>query len=200
MKKKIAVYCGANSGFDEKYIAKAKELGQWMVKHDFSLVYGGGKLGLMGAVANAVLDAGGEVYGVMPGFLVNQEQAHPGLTKLEVVDTMPIRKAKMLELADFCLALPGGPGTVEEISEAFSLYRVGQSNNPVVMFNQDGYYTGIQKQYDLMVEQGFLSKSDRNSLLFTDSFVELEDFINEHLAHPRVFDFKNVMIDSQKNK
>ncbi|MDO1605703.1 TIGR00730 family Rossman fold protein [Lactobacillus sp. YT155] len=177
---KIAIFCGASTGFDSKYIDKTKELGQWMVRNNYDLVYGGGNRGLMGVIADSVLDAGGKVYGFIPQFLVDDEQAHPGLTSLEIVDNMDQRKQKMMAMADACLALPGGPGTIEEISEAYSWQRVGQNDSPTIIFNQDSYYKHLQEMYDQMVELGFLTQQHRDLLLFSDDFNEIDQFIRDY--------------------
>ncbi|GKQ43197.1 cytokinin riboside 5'-monophosphate phosphoribohydrolase [Companilactobacillus sp. RD055328] len=176
---RIAVYCGASTGFDNKYAQKAEELAQWMCTNGYDLVYGGGNRGLMGIIADTMLANGRQVFGVIPGFLVEDEQAHEGLTSLEIVEDMDERKKKMLELSDYCLALPGGPGTIEEISEAYSWNRVGQNNNPCILFNQDGYYEPLIEMYDRMVEQGFLTKEHREMLYAFSSFSEIKNFIND---------------------
>lgn len=176
---RIAVYCGASTGFNKKYQEKAEELANWMCENNYDLVYGGGNRGLMSVIANTVLANGGEVYGIIPQFLVDDEQAHPDLTSLEIVDNMDQRKAKMMELSDVCLALPGGPGTIEEISEAYSWARVGQIKNKCVIYNQDGYYDSLKRMYDQMVELGFLTAKHRELLLFSESFSEIKNFIND---------------------
>lgn len=176
---RIAVYCGASAGFDDKYRQKAKELAQWMGDNDYDLVYGGGNRGLMAVIADTVLQSGGKVYGIIPQFLVDDEQAHPGLTSLEIVDNMDQRKERMMELSDVCLALPGGPGTIEEIAQAYSWARVGQMQNKCVIYNQDGYYNSFEQLYDQMVQLGFLTKEHRELLKFSDSFLEIKNFIND---------------------
>ncbi|MGR3741233.1 LOG family protein [Companilactobacillus sp. DQM5] len=177
---KIAVYCGASKGFDKKYLKNTVEVGKWIVKNNYDLVYGGGNRGLMGILADTVLDLGGKVYGVIPTFLVDDEQAHENLTSLEIVDTMDQRKEKMMNLADAFLALPGGPGTIEEISQSYSWARVGQNAKPNIIFNQAGYYDSLEKMYDQMVDLGFLTKEHRKMLLFSDSFEQINDFIKNY--------------------
>lgn len=191
---KIAVYCGANEGFGEEYVAQARKLGEWLVQKNYDLVFGGGKIGLMGVVADTVLAGGGKAYGVMPQFLVDQEQAHDGLTKLTIVNDMDERKQAMLTQADVCIALPGGPGTMEEFTQAYSLLRVGQSTNPCVLFDYAGYYSNFVAQYDLMVEQGFLSVADRKKLFCSDSLEEIDEYVTDQLLIPPVFDFKDVKV------
>lgn len=176
---RIAVYCGASTGFDSKYAAKAEELASWMCVNNYDLVYGGGNRGLMAVIADTVLKNGGKVFGVIPKFLVEDEQAHPGLTSLKIVDNMDERKQEMMKLSDVCVALPGGPGTIEEISEAYSWNRVGQINNLCILLNQDGYYNSLREMYDQMVELGFLTKKHRDLLHFCESFSEIKNLIND---------------------
>lgn len=174
---RIAVYCGAHIGTDPAYLEAAKELGQWIVKNNHELVYGGSKLGLMGAVANSVLSGGGTVIGIMPKFLQDRERVHTGLTQMITVEDLDERKKTMMKYSDVCLALPGGVGTLEEISEAYSWARVGQNNNPCVFFDVNHFYQPLQDFFDSMVKQGFLSKDDRQLVLFSDSLSEIDAFI-----------------------
>lgn len=174
---RIAVYCGAHVGADPAYLEAAKELGHWIVKNNHELVYGGSKLGLMGAVADSVLAGGGTTIGIMPEFLQDRERVHTGLTQMITVTDLDERKKAMMKLSDVCLALPGGVGTLEEISEAFSWARVGQNNNPCIFFDVNHFYQPLQDFFDSMVEQGFLSKEDRQLVLFSDSLSEIDAFI-----------------------
>jgi len=125
---KIAVYCGASVGNEPSFATAAQELGQWIASRKNTLVYGGGKAGLMGVLADAVLENGGQVIGVIPTFLKDRELAHPGLTELYVVETMSERKRKMFELSQAFVALPGGPGTLEEITEMISWSRIAKKS------------------------------------------------------------------------
>lgn len=174
---KIAVYCGANKGNQKIYEEAAHSLGTWLADHQHTLVFGGGKAGLMGAVADAVLAKNGQAIGVIPTFLKERELAHPDLTHMYVVDTMSQRKLKMAELAQAFIALPGGPGTLEEISEMVSWARVGQNPYPCIFFNAGNYYAPLEKMFDEMVENGFLSPEDRSKVLFSDSLNEIAEFI-----------------------
>ncbi|MGK0607000.1 TIGR00730 family Rossman fold protein [Enterococcus gilvus] len=175
---RIAVYCGAHMGSDPTYQAAAKDLGHWIVQHNYELVYGGSKLGLMGVIADSVLSAGGSVIGIIPEFLCVQERVHTGLTRLITVNDLDERKKAMMAYADVCLALPGGIGTLEEITEAFSWARVGQNNNPCIFFDVNEYYLPLQHFFDQMVEQAFLSKEDRERVLFSNSLAEIDKFIH----------------------
>lgn len=177
---RIAVYCGAHLGADPAYQEAAKKLGNWIVENNHELVYGGSKLGLMGAVANSVLDKGGTVTGIMPKFLQDRERIHTGLTHLITVNDLDERKKAMMQHADVCLALPGGIGTLEEITEAYSWARVGQNNTPCIFFDVNNYYAPLQTFFDQMVEQNFLSHEDRQLVLFSDSLLEIDTFIQDY--------------------
>ncbi len=181
----ITVYCGANFGTKSIYKEKTVEVGVWIAKRGDTLVYGGGKKGLMGVIADTVLANNAKVIGITPTFLMERELAHQKLTELIVVDSMTERKLKMKELGDCYIALAGGVGTLEEISELISWSRIGQNDNPCIVFNIDGYYNHLERQYDEMVNKGFLSEEDRSKILFTDSLDEMEKFISEY--EPPVF-------------
>ena len=174
---KITVFCGANNGKSELYIKNATELGEWIADNNHTLVYGGGKIGLMGVIADTVLENRGEVIGIMPQFLVDREISHTGITEFIIVDDMSARKAKLVDLGDVFIALPGGPGTLEEISQAISWVRVGKKDAPCILMNVDGYYDFLERYFDKMVEEGFLTKEDRKNTLFTDNIEEMERFI-----------------------
>ncbi|WP_068268592.1 LOG family protein [Caviibacter abscessus] len=178
----ITVYCGAHIGSKKIYSEKTKELGLWILKNNYTLVYGGGRVGLMGILSNEIMSNGGNVIGVMPKFLVEKEIANPNLTKLVIVESMPERKQYMIEKADVFIALPGGPGTLEEISEVISWARIGKNSSPCIVYNIDGYYNPLKKMFDDMVENGFLSKEDRENTLFSDNMEEIERFIKNYKA------------------
>lgn len=179
--KKVAVYCGASTGNDGSYQQATKELAHALVKRDLELVYGGGGVGLMGTLANEVLSSGGKVHGVMTKQLVEREAAFDKLTDLQVVDNMSIRKEKMLSLSDACIALPGGPGTLEEIIEAFSWARLGNNANPCIFYNVNNYYAPLEKMFDTMTEKEFLTVADREKLLFSDSLDEIFNFMATYI-------------------
>lgn len=176
---RIAVYCGAHLGTDPAYKRAAIELGHWIVEKNYELIYGGSKLGLMGIVANTVLNHNGTVTGIMPKFLQDRERLHTGLTRMISVNDLDERKKAMMQYADVCLALPGGLGTLEEIIEAYSWARVGQNSNPCIFFDVKKYYAPLQAFFDQMVEQGFLSKEDRQLVLFSESLNEMAAFIQQ---------------------
>lgn len=179
--KAIAVYCGAAMGNNPIYEVATIKLAKWLVENDYALVYGGGKFGLMGVLAQTVLQNGGSVYGVLPQELAERGTALDGLTDLEVVENMSLRKRRMIELSDACIALPGGPGTLEEISEAFSWARIGDNDNPCILYSVADYYRPLEKMYDEMTEKGFLTKVDRDKLFFSDSLTEIGTFIEGYV-------------------
>ncbi len=177
---KITVYCGASIGTEEIYEERTKEIGQWIAKTAGTLVYGGGEVGLMGVLADAVLSHGGKAIGIIPKFLMDREIGHKDLTEMIVVDSMTERKKQMIELGDVYIALPGGPGTLEEISEVISWARVGINNKPCIFFNIDNYYKYLKNHFDYMVEKGFLKEDDAKKVLFSDSIDEIEKFIRDY--------------------
>lgn len=179
---KIAIFCGASLGNHPIYAEKSMELADWMAAEQHDLVFGGGKVGLMGAMANRMIAQGRVTIGVIPTFLQEREIAHPGLTDLIVVEDMHQRKAKMMDLAQVFIALPGGPGTLEEISEVISWARVGQNDGPCILYNVNGYYEPLKEMFDQMVGQGFLSQDDRDKVLFSDDLGEIAQFIQTYQA------------------
>lgn len=177
---RIAVYCGAHLGSEPAYQEAAKKVGFWIVENNHELVYGGSKLGLMGVVADSVLELDGTVTGIMPKFLQDREHLHTGLTHMITVNDLDERKKTMMQQADVCLALPGGIGTLEEISEAYSWARVGQNNKPCIFFDAKNYYRPLREFFDQMVEKEFLSNIDRQLVLFSNSLSEIDTFIQRY--------------------
>jgi uncharacterized protein (TIGR00730 family) len=163
--KRLAVYCGSAAGSSPVFADAARATAKAMAERSIELVYGGGRLGLMGIVADSVLENGGQVYGVIPTALVDLEVAHTGLTELHTVDTMQQRKAKMTELADAFLALPGGIGTLDELFEAWSENALGYHAQPLCLLNVDGFWDGLITFIDDATESGFLSEQRRKQLL-----------------------------------
>lgn len=153
----ICVYCGSRSGADPAFAALAAQTGRWIGQHGGQLVYGGGKNGLMGAVADATLQAGGRVIGVIPQALVEREHAHRGCTELHVVQTMHERKHLMAARASAFLALPGGIGTFEEFFEAWTWRQLGYHAKPIGLLNHDGFYDGLLSFLRHSQAQGFMS-------------------------------------------
>lgn len=176
----ITVYCGASLGNNPIYQQTTERLGKWIAEKGHQLVYGGGAAGLMGAIANSVLEHGGKAIGIIPKFLKERELAHSGLTELFVVETMVERKRKMFDLADAFIALPGGPGTLEEITEVISWARIGQNPNPCILFNENGYFDSLRDFYRNMVKEGFLTQADFEKILFSNDLAEIESFIQNY--------------------
>ncbi len=185
----ITVYCGANEGNKEIYRQKTAQFGAWIAQRKDTLVYGGGNVGLMGTIADAVLKNKGKAIGVIPRFLMERELAHDHLTQRIVVESMTQRKLKMIELGDCYIALPGGPGTLEEISEVVSWARVGKNSCPCIFFNIGGAYDSLKNYYDDMADNGFLSAHDRSKVLFTDSLEEMDRFIRDY-EPPQIRSYK----------
>ncbi len=153
----ICVYCGSKPGHNPAFVQLAVQVGTWIGAHGGQLVYGGGRSGLMGQVAEATMSAGGTVVGIIPTALVEKEFAHHGCTELHVVDTMHERKRLMAEKADAFLALPGGIGTFEELFEVWTWRQLGYHDKPVGILNCDGYYDGLLRFIDQVVQDGFMS-------------------------------------------
>ena len=174
---RITIFCGANNGKSELYKENAIELGKWIANKNHTIVYGGGKIGLMGVIADTVLENSGEVIGIMPQFLVDREISHTGITEFVIVDDMSERKTQLVDLGDAFIALPGGPGTLEEISQVISWVRVGKKDAPCILMNVNGYYDFLEQYFDKMVEEGFLTNEDRKRTLFTANLEEMEEFI-----------------------
>lgn len=176
----IAVYCAANQRSCSIFGERTEELGKWMAKKNHTLVYGGGNTGLMGIVATAVMQNGGQVIGVMPQFFVDREIAKKDITKLDIVETMSERKNKMIGLSEVYIALPGGPGTLEEISEVVSWVRVGQTNGMCIFYNIEGYYDHLEAFFNHMVTTNLLSEEDRSQIHFAKSLEEIEKLIENY--------------------
>jgi uncharacterized protein (TIGR00730 family) len=164
-KKRVAVYCGSAPGSDPAFLAEATALGNAIAAAGFGLVYGGASVGLMGAVANAALSGGAEVIGVLPKILGGKEIAHATLTSLELVPSMHERKARMAELADAFLILPGGYGTFDELMEAVTWAQLGLHSKPCVLINTVGYWNGLLSFLDTTVVAGFLKPENRKLML-----------------------------------
>ena len=176
----IAVYCAASQSNVSTFYERTEELGNWIAKKNHTLVYGGGNTGLMGVVATSVMKLGGEVIGVMPQFFVEREIAKKDITKLHIVETMSERKNKMIGLSEAYIALPGGPGTLEEIAEVVSWVRVGQTNGICIFYNMEGYYDHLEAFFNHMVTTKLLSKEDRNQIHFVKSLEEIEKLIKNY--------------------
>jgi uncharacterized protein (TIGR00730 family) len=153
---RLCVFCGSSSGNDRAYANAAREMGRALAARKIDLVYGGGRVGLMGTLADAVLEAGGEVVGVIPRSLAEREVQHTGLTELHIVETMHERKTEMAELADGFIALPGGAGTLEEIFEQWTWAQLGIHQKPCAFLNVNGYFDPLRTMIVRMTAEGFL--------------------------------------------
>ena len=182
--KRITVFCGSSDGSEYIYKAQAALLGKTLATREIELVYGGAKIGLMGAVADAVLQYGGKVTGVLPYFLSGKEVAHEGLTELILVDTMHERKALMHDLCDGIIALPGGYGTMEELFEMLTWGQLGLHNKPIGLLNINGYYDGLIELIQGMADKGFLKKADQKMLLTNDNIDKLLANMSGYVAPP----------------
>lgn len=179
---KVAVFCGSSAGNSPVFLEETKKLGKFLAESKIDLVYGGGKVGLMGAVADAVLTGGGEAFGVIPAALKEREIAHPGLTELYVVDNMHARKARMASMADAFIALPGGAGTMDEIFEAWTWAQLGHHAKPCAFYNMDGFYEHLLAMIENMVKFGFLKPEHAEMLIVSDRPADLIDRIKSYEA------------------
>ena len=176
---RICVFCGSRAGSNPAYLEASVAVGRLLAQRGIGIVYGGGRVGCMGAVADAALDAGGEVIGVIPHALVRREVAHPGLTELRVVDSMHERKAMMADLSDGFLTLPGGFGTLEELFEVVTWRQLGIYAKPIALLDVAGYYTSLIAFCNETVEADFVRPLDRASLL---TGIDAQELIDRLLA------------------
>lgn len=171
----ITVYCGSSSGSNPRFEEAACELGSWSAAHGYALVYGGSSVGLMGALSRAALAAGGSVYGIEPRFFIEAGVEQHDLTELVIVETMAERKARMIELGDVFVALPGGFGTLEEISEIMTRIRLGFDDRPCFLLNIDGYYDRFEAFLGDMLAEGFIGQREARLVRFPRSVCELAE-------------------------
>jgi uncharacterized protein (TIGR00730 family) len=180
--KRVCVFSGSSPGADLAYRAAATDLGHRLAERGLELVYGGAHVGLMGTVADAAMEGGGRVIGVIPQPLVDREVAHPGLSDLRVVDSMHERKALMAELSDAFVALPGGVGTLEELFEVYTWNQLGLHAKPLGLFNVRGYYDGLARFLDHAVTERFVTPQHRAMLLVGEDLDELIDGLDRWQA------------------
>ena len=171
--RRVCVYCGSSPGHPPRYVEAATELGHLLGAAGIELVYGGGRTGLMGAVADAVLDVGGRVTGVIPVGLLEREVAHRDLTELVRVESMHERKAVMFDLADAFVILPGGLGTLEELTETATWSQLGMHAKPMLVVDVDGYWAGLWQLLDRSVAEGFMKEANRGILMAVDRVEEV---------------------------
>ena len=170
---KVCVFCASSAGKNPVYTECAKELGVLLAKNQKTLIYGGGKVGLMGAAADSALENGGKVIGIIPDFMMEKEIGHTGVSELVVVESMHERKLEMHERSDAVITLPGGFGTFEELFEILTWIKLGLYQKPVGILNVNGYYDFLEKQLDLMVSEGLLKPDHRKGLIFAKTLPEL---------------------------
>jgi len=182
MMKSITVFCGSSFGSDELYKEQATLLGQTFAKQNIQLIYGGANVGLMGAVADGVLQNGGKAIGVLPYFLQSKEIAHNGLTELILVESMHERKTKMNDLCDGVIVLPGGYGTLEEFFEMITWAQLGLHKKPIAVLNINGFYDDLIKLVQTMVDKGFLKQVNQEMLLVSDHIEELLEKMRNYEA------------------
>jgi len=180
--KRITVFCGSSNGSDEIYKSQATQLGKTLAKQNIELIYGGANVGLMGAVADGVLNEGGKVIGVLPHFLKSKEIAHEGLTELILVKSMHERKTKMNDLCDGVIALPGGFGTLEEFFEMLTWAQLGLHKKPIAILNVDGFYDSLIIFIQTMVSKGFLKEINQQMVLVSDNIEDLLDKMKNYVA------------------
>lgn len=180
--KRVTVFCGSSFGTEDIYKSQAILLGETLAKHHIELVYGGANVGLMGAVADGVLNKGGKATGVLPNFLKSKEIAHEHLTELILVETMHERKTKMNELCDGVIALPGGFGTLEEFFEMLTWAQLGLHKKPIAILNIDGFYDALMDFVQTMVDKGFLKEINKNMILINDNIEELIEMMKNYKA------------------
>lgn len=189
--KSICVFCGANFNGDKNLSEAINQLAEIMVKNSISLVFGGGKVGVMGLIADAVLQRGGKAIGVIPGFLMDKEVGHKGLTEMHIVENMHQRKQLMNELCDGIITLPGGFGTLEEFFEVLTWLQLGLHRKPIGLLNINGFYDFLLKQMDVMVTNQFLKPANRKLVLSNNNPQELIALMDNFNALPDEVWFKN---------
>lgn len=179
-RQRACVYCGSSEGNDPAYASAAVELAETLVRHNYDLVFGGGSIGIMRIVADAVLNVGGSVTGVIPQSLVDREVAHDRLTELHVTSSMHERKALMADLSDVFIALPGGLGTLEELFEIWTWTQLGFHQKPVAILNTMGYFNNLLDFLDKAVESGFVKSDHRNMLVAESDADALLQKLSQH--------------------
>jgi uncharacterized protein (TIGR00730 family) len=189
--RSICVFCGANYNGDPNLKQAIELLADVMVNRDITLVFGGGKVGVMGLMADAVLARGGKAIGVIPTFLMDKEVGHTGLTHMHIVDNMHQRKQLMSDLSDGIITLPGGFGTLEEFFEVLTWLQLGLHKKPIGILNVGGFYDFLLKQMDVMVEQRFLKPANRELVLTSTDAIELVDIMSKFDANPDDVWFKD---------
>jgi len=180
--KSIAVYCGSSSGINGVYKEQAAGLGKLLAANKIHVIYGGGKVGLMGVLADAVLEAGGQITGVIPAFLKIKEVAHSGLTELICVESMHERKALINDKSDGAIALPGGLGTLDELFEMLTWGQLGLHTKPVGLLNTNAYFSPVLTAIEKMISEGFLKERNREMILTSETMEDLWEQMKKYKA------------------
>jgi len=175
--KNVCVYCGSSSNVDEAYKAAATKLGAMVAQEDWGVVYGGGRVGLMGLVADSALKAGGDVVGIIPEHIQEREVQHEDLTELHVVDTMHVRKQMMVDRSQAFVILPGGLGTLDELFELMTWKQLGLHDKPIVIVNMNGYWDDMLKAVRHIAKQGFMREDDLNMFVEVQNVDEVPEAI-----------------------
>jgi uncharacterized protein (TIGR00730 family) len=177
---RICVFCGSSMGYRDEYKTAARELGLFLSDNGIGLVYGGANVGLMKVIADTMLSKGAEVIGIMPHHLVNREVAHAKLTEMIIVDTMAERKEQMVNLSDGFIALPGGFGTLDELSEILTFNQLRISDKPLGILNISGYFDHLLRFFDHAVEEGYVREEHRNNLIVSENISDLVQFMHQY--------------------
>lgn len=175
----ITVYLGAREGNEQVFRDTAAELGSWIAKAGHRLIYGGSGIGLMGVLADAAMEGGGEVIGVEPQFFIDDGFLHEGITKTIPTETMAERRLLMMEMGDAFIALPGGIGTLDEISEVIVMAALGKHEKPCILYNKNGYYDLLRGMFDQMTQYDFMAKEARDRIIFADTLEEIQHALED---------------------
>lgn len=176
----VGIFCGSSEGYTSTYMDAALEVGKYLAENDIRIVYGGGRVGLMGAVADSALEHGGHVTGVIPTSLMEREIAHKGLSELHVVNDMHQRKTIMAELSSSFIALPGGAGTAEEIFEQWTWAQLGLHNKPCAFLNVNHFYDPLKVMVQQMVDEGFMKQTYASMLMFAERLPDIMDYFSKY--------------------
>lgn len=177
----ITVYLGARSGTDPSFTEAARETGEWIAREGHRLIYGGSAIGLMGVLADAVMEGGGEVIGVEPQFFIDEGFLHEDITETIPTETMAQRRLIMMEMGDVFVALPGGIGTLDEISEAIVMASLEKHDKPCFLYNKNGYYDLLRDFFDRMTQAGLMAKETREKIIFAESIDEINTAVRGRL-------------------
>lgn len=180
--RKVTVFAASSQNVNEKFFLVAKELGHILANNNIAVVYGGGKVGLMGALADSTLDNKGKIIGIIPEFLMDKELGHSGITHLIKVKNMSERKAKLIEGSDAIVALPGGCGTLDELLEVITLKQLGKYNKPIIIVNVDGFYNPLIEMLNKSVDEGFMEENHRNLWTVVDNIKDILNIISQSMT------------------